>query len=352
MSHNKLSTRIMLGTAILSLGLLTACNPPSSEASGSADLPASQEELIKLAQEEGKVRLGAGGHTQAQAQLLAKEFEAAYGIEVDFIRENSGQIAQKLEAQLSGGNVSFDVVSLNDSSTLSAWAEEGTVADAAVPNAADIIGPLSTEGESYYPFTWAALGYSYNSAKLDPAEAPRTWAELAAAEGTKAVADPGSSGAALTFAAIMAEVDKGFFAALGQSNVLTSDSALALGQMVATGEASFGIPGIEHDIASAQLAGEPLTMGYPSGKIGAMASYMASLESASSPAAARLLVHFAMSPEFQAAQLEIGSRSTLSGVPAPMTAEEISEDRISVVDQQDLAENREGVIESFKQAIR
>lgn len=352
MLEGKISTRFLAGAAVVSLSLLTACNPPSSSATGSTDLPNSHDELVQLAQEEGTVRLGAGGHTQAQAQLLADEFEEAYGIKVEFIRENSGQIAQKLEAQLSGGNVSFDVVSVNDASTMEAWVEDGTVADAALPNAADVIAPLAQDGTSYYPFTWAALGYSYNSAKLDKSNAPATWAELAAAEGNKAVADPGSSGAALTFAAIMDEIDSSFFPSLGQGEVLTSDSALALGQMVATGEASFGVPGIEHDIATAQLAGEPLAMGYPDGKIGAMASYIAALESATHPAAARLLVQFAMSPEFQSAQTEIGSRSTLKDVPAPATAEEISQDRVVVMEHDKLANDRDTIIEGFEEAVR
>lgn len=347
-----LTARLLAGTAILSLCLLTACNPPSSDTSGISELPNNHEELVQRAQKEGTVQLGAGGHTQAQAQLLADEFEEKYGIKVAFVRENSGQIAQKLEAQLSGGNVSFDVVSLNDASTLSSWAEENVIADASVANTSDIIAPLSKEDTSYYPFTWAALGYSYNSAKMDKSKAPASWNELATAEGTKVIANPKSSGAALTFAAIMADVDKDFFSELGQGQVLTSDSALALGQMVATGEGDYGIPGIEHDIASAQLAGEPLTMGYPEGKIGAMASYMAGLESASSPAAARLLVQFAMSPEFQEAQLEIGSRSILMGVPAPATAEEISEKRIVVMDQTQLTDNRDQIIGNFEKAIR
>lgn len=352
MIKGKFSNRLLAGVAIFSLGLLTACNPPTSSATASADLPESHDELVQLAQEEGTVRLGAGGHTQAQAQLLADKFEDAYGIKVEFIRENSGQIAQKLEAQLSGGNVSFDVVSVNDASTMEGWVEDGTIADAALPNGDGLMAALALEDASFYPFTWAALGYSYNSATMDKSEAPTTWEELAAADGNKAVADPGSSGAALTFAAIMDEVDSSFFPALGQGKVLTSDSALALGQMVATGEATFGIPGIEHDIATAQLAGEPLAMGYPEGRIGAMASYMASLESAAHPAAARLLVQFAMSPEFQTAQTEIGSRSTLSDIPAPSRAEEIASERIVVVDHEKLATNRDDIIQNFEKAVR
>lgn len=352
MDQRTLRHRLFAGVAIVSLGMLTACNPPSESTGNAENLPSDQQALITQAREEGQVSLGAGGHTVSQAQLLADEFEAEYGIKVNFIRENSGQIAQKLEAQMSGGNVSFDVVSLNDTSTLDTWTKEGVLADAEIVNAADIFEPLQVEESIYYPFTWSVLGYSYNSSRTAVGDAPASWDDLAKADGTKAVADPGSSGAALAFAGVMDEIDSSFFPQLGEGEVLTSESALALGQMVATGEASFGIPGIESEVATAQLAGEPIKMGYPAGDLGAMSSYISALSSASSPAAARLLVQFAMSPDFQQAQLEIGSRSTLGDLPAAESTEEIDQERIVVLDQASLVEERERIVKEFEEAIR
>lgn len=352
MTKKNITTRLWAGGAVLSLALLTGCNPPSEGGSGAEELPGDQAALVELAKKEGSVSIGAGGHTQSQAQLLADEFEAEYGIEVDFVREASGKIAQKLEAQMSGGNVSFDVISLNDAASLQNWADEGVLADAKVPNAEDVMKPFNDGDAIYYPFTWAAMGYSYNSANTKTAEAPGTWDELAATEGTVAVADPGTSGAALTFAAVMDNVDADFFAKVGQGDALISSSALALTQMVAVGEAAYGVPGIEHAVATAQMAGEPLMMGYPEGELGALPSYMASLSSAANPAAARLLVQFAMSPEFQQTQAqEIGSRSTLRGAPVPENVEDIAEDRIILIDPEKLAEERDRIVAEFEEAI-
>lgn len=349
---NRATHRMFLPlTLVFGVGLMTACNPPSDSDSAEA-LPDDHDELVAMAQEEGVVQLGAGGHTERQAELLAAEFEDAYGVEVQFVRENSGQIAQKVEAQLSGGNMAFDAISLNDTSTLDSWAEEGVIATGAVDSDDDVMETLSTADAHYHPFTWAALGYSYNTARVDEGDTPTTWEELAAANGTKVVAEPGSSGAALTFAATMAEVDDGFFGALGDGEVLTAESALALGQTIATGEADYGIPGIEHDVATAQDAGEPLTMGYPEGDLGVMTSYIADLDSADNPAAARLLVQFSMSPEFQEAQRDIGSRSTLDEFASPDNVEEIDEERLVVLDESELAANRDDIIAEFDEAVR
>ncbi|WP_324273643.1 substrate-binding domain-containing protein [Blastococcus brunescens] len=150
------------------------------------------------------------------------------------------------------------------------------LADPELENRDQILEPLATpEDAAHVPFTWAAMGYSYNEASSDPASLPTTWADLAQQPGVFAVANPNSSGAALTFVAAMEQIDPEFLPSLGEGETLISDSALALTQLVATGEADFGIPGIEADVATAANAGEPLAMGYPEGEIGVLTSFIA-----------------------------------------------------------------------------
>lgn len=343
-------TSAVVATVFASVVVLTGCNPPAERAEG--PLPESEDELIAAAQAEGQVSLGAGGHTTTQAQLLADKFEEKYGITVDFVRENSGQISQKVEAQRDAGNVSFDVISLNDASTLTTWADEGVLAEASVENAGDIIDLLEVDSEYYIGFTWAAAGFVYNEVKADPADIPTTWDELAATAGRKVVADPGGSGAALTFVAALDETDPGFLSTLGEGDVLTSESALALGQMVSTGEADFGLPGIEHEIATAQAAGEPLKMGYPEGELAVLPSYIAALSESAHPAAARLLVQYSLSEEFQEAQREIGSRSVLDSVDDPEGLEALGEDRMLLLDQASVSSRKDDLLAAFEEALR
>jgi iron(III) transport system substrate-binding protein len=337
--------------ALAAAALLAACGSPPAAGGSAADLPTSQEELVAQAQQEGEVVVGAGGHTRDQVQLLADAFREKYGITVTFVRESSGDIAQKTQAQLTSRSLQFDVVSLNDEATLRTWAETDVLADAAVANGDRILQPLSTDGAPYLPFTWAALGYSYNEARLSAGSAPATWDALAASPGVFAVADPGSSGAALTFVAAMEDIDPQFLPAMAGAQTLVSDSALALTQLVASGEADFGVPGIEADIATARKAGEPLAVGYPEGRIGALPSYVATMAQAPHPAAARLLVQFQLSEEFQAAQSGIGSRSVLIGASVPDGAVDIAEDRLVIVDPADLSARKDALLQSFGSTV-
>lgn len=332
--------------------LLAGCGAPETSSASAKELPTSSEDLVAQAKEEGEVVLGAGGHTREQAQLLADEFEKKYGITVTFVRESGGDISQKVAAQLSAGALQFDVISLNDEATLRTWAEDGVLAEPSIENRDDVLATLDASGDApYLPFTWAAMGYSYNSAKIDPDAAPATWDELAQQPGVFAVADPNSSGAALTFVAAMNEINEGFLPALGESEPLLSDSALALTQLVATGEADYGIPGIEADVATARSAGEPLAMGYPDGQIGILSSFITSLEGSPHPAAARLLVQFQLSDEFQATQAGIGSRSVLAGAPVPDGAADIAEDRLVVIDSADLSTQKDALLELFDKSF-
>lgn len=332
--------------------VIAGCSAPESSSQSAEDLPTDLEELVAAAQEEGEVSIGAGGHTREQVELLASSFEEEYGIEVTFVRASGGDISQQVQAQLSAEALQFDVISLNDEATLADWSEEGVLADPELENRDDILGPLSTPDDAaHVPFTWAAMGYAYNEASTDPASLPTTWADLAQQPGVFAVANPNSSGAALTFVAAMEQIDPDFLPALGQSETLVSDSALALTQLVATGEADFGIPGIEADVATAANAGEPLAMGYPEGEIGVLTSFIAPLADSPHPAAARLLVQYQMSEEFQNIQAGIGSRAVLSGADVPEGAEELSEDRLVVIQAADLSAQKDDLLAKFSEAM-
>lgn len=337
--------------ALLTAVALAACGAPPNGGGGgggeTVELPADPEALVAQARQEGAVVIAAGGHTREQVQLLSDTFRERYGIDVQFIRESSGDIAQKLQAQQTSRSLQFDVVSLNDEGTMRTWADTGVLADPALADPARVLGPLRRPDAPYVPFTWAALGYSYNQSRTPAAQAPRTWTDLAGRPGVIAAANPGSSGAALTFVGAMEQIDPAFVPSLGERQTLVPDSALALTQLLATGEADFGVPGVEADIATARRAGEPLAIGYPEGPIGALPSYVAPLSGAPHPAAARLLVQFQLSEEFQALQVRNGSRSTLNGLPAPEGAENIGEDRLRVPDAADLERRKDDLVASF-----
>jgi iron(III) transport system substrate-binding protein len=350
MFHRKVTARHAWALpVVVALALtLTACNPPRTDVEAAPD---GQEELIAQAQAEGVVRLGTGGHTEDHAALAAEAFEEKYGIRVEYVREGSGQIVQKVEAQSSGGNVAFDVVGLLDQETMQRWADTDFIVDAEVPNVGDVVETFRDESAPYYPIYYSVVGFSYNEAR-NP-EPPTTWEELAEADGTLGIGNPATSGTSLNFAAAMDEIYPEFYEVVGQSgNALIADSALGLGQLVITGEVDYAVPGSEQDVFVSAKAGEPIRMGYPEGNLTGSVSYVAALADAANPAAARLFVQFSLSEEFQRQQAETGTRSVLPGIESPEGLRAVDAEDLIIFDQSTLATLRDGLVAAFDAAMR
>lgn len=365
MPHTAPRPRLLALLAALAL-LLVACGgdqPADADAeaadadaadagggSEAAPAAATGDDLLAAAQEEGAVNLSGGGHTRDQVELLASAFEEEYGIPVTYNREESGAIVQQVEAQLSAGALQTDVVSLNDALTFERWAEQGVTTDPELPNRDQVLEALSTGDAPHVPFTLLALGVSYNGARItDP---PQTWSDLAATDAVFAHADPGASGAAFTFVGILTDLlGEEFYEQLGEHQVLTTDSALAMTQLVATGEVDYALPGVESEVFNAQRAGEPLEIVYPEEGIPSLAGLIAPLAEAPHPNAAKLLVQYQLSEEFQTRMAqEIGSRSVLQGVPAPEGMPDLSDANL-VTAPEDLGERREELTAMFSELV-
>lgn len=350
-----LSKTMSLAAGVLALTaatLITGCGGPSDAANSSAVMPSTQAELVAAAKTEGTVSLGTGGHTTAQAELLVAAFEKKYGIEVTFVRESSGSIAQKVQAQATGGNMAFDVVSLIDTATLQVWQDEGLLADSGIEGTDKFLDQLVLDPEAaWVPSSWAPLGYVYNDSAVKATEAPKTWEQLARQDGVRAVSNPATSGSSLMFFTAMEALDTRLLSQLRGQEVLVTESGLALTQMVATGEADFAFPASEPDIMAARKSGEPLMMGYPEGPVPAAPSYIAALKGAKHPAAARLLTQFQVSDEFQQMLGGIGTRSVLENAPVPSGLPTIDPKRLVVVGPDELVAAREKTIASFTENL-
>src|SRR5690625_3019346 len=188
-----------LSLASMAIGL-SACNPPSDQ-EGGGEVPDTEEDLVAQAQEEGLVVLGTGGHTEEQLEVLKEAFDEKYGIEVQWVREGSGDIVQKVEAQRTAENIAFDIVSLLDEGTMRRWSEEGFLDNVDIANIDDIIPALQVgDDAAYYPIYMSPLGCSYNTA-INP-NPPDTWEELANANGALGLGNPATSGTSLIFASV------------------------------------------------------------------------------------------------------------------------------------------------------
>ncbi|RZU32600.1 extracellular solute-binding protein [Blastococcus saxobsidens] len=341
----------------LSAVLLAGCGDGSEPAAGggggsggeAAGIEGISEDLIAAAQEEGGVVIYAGGHTRPGVELLQQRMQELFDIEVTFTREDSGAVANSISAELASGSLNADVVSLTDPDTLQQWADEGVITDADIPNVDKIIDGLDNPDNPQVPYSLVPLGIMYNGATTDPADLPTTWEEFASsAQGTIVSADPGASGTALAFYTTLTGLyGEEWLQQLSERNVIVTDSSLALAQLVLTGEADIGVPAIESAVLSAAAEGEPLEIAFMEDGVPTFTSELALLADAPRPNAAKLLMQYQLSEDFQNALVEIGGRSVLDGAPQPAEGADLSKATLLPSDLEDIATRGDQVVARF-----
>lgn len=322
---------------------------------GAASETAGDEDLVAAAKEEGGVTIYTGGHTRPAVELLAKEFEEAYGISVTFTRQSSGDTVQMVEAELASGSVNADVVGLNDESTFQRWAEDGVTTVVDIPNRDQLLDVVDGGDSPHVSFTYVPMGVAYNTQEVSADDLASSWAELpdTIADQRVVLADPNASGAALFFAAgVTSLAGDDFFSRIGeQQDVLVTDSALAMTQMLATGEATVAIPSVESEIIAAAEAGEPIDMITMEEGLPTVLSQVAALEQAPHPNAARLLLQFHLSEQYQTALAEMGGRSVLEDGPVPAGREALTSEQLLVPDAGETMGQRKEIGQAFNSAF-
>jgi iron(III) transport system substrate-binding protein len=341
----------------LAAAVLAGCGSGTGVGAGTAvggEIPGITEELISGAQAEGGVVLYGGGHTREALELLQERMQERFGLQVTFTREDSGNIANAISAELASGRLNADVVSLTDPATMQAWSDEGVIADAGVANLDAVVEGLDDPSNAQLPYSQIPLGIMYNSARTEASALPPTWAELATGDfGRMVTSDPSASGTALSFYAMLTKLyPDGWLDDLAAREPIVTDSSLALPQLVLTGETDIGIPAIESAVLSAAAGGEPLAIAYPTDGVPVFASEIAMLAKAPHPNAAALTVRYHLSDEFQRALAEQGARSVLEGVPPPPGSQDISNRKLLTTSVKEVAAVRDDLRGTFDQLFR
>ena len=352
-ARRRISTLLALPlTAVLvgACGNGSTSTPSSGGGEGEATgIEGISEELIAAAQEEGGVVIYAGGHTRPGVELLQEKMQELFGIDVTFTREDSGAIANSISAELASGSLNADVVSLTDPGTMQEWADEDIITDAEIPNLDELIEGLDNPDNPQVPYSLVPLGIMYNSASTDAADVPTTWKELANEDfGTVVSADPGASGTALAFYTTLTGLyDEAWLEQLAQQQVIVTDSSLALAQLVLTGEADLGVPAIESAVISAAEEGEPLEIAFMEDGVPTFTSELAMLTDAPRPNAAKLLVQYHLSEDFQSALAELGGRSVLEDGPQPPQGADLSDATLLPADMEEIGTRGDAVVARF-----
>lgn len=328
--------------------VLSACG--GGTAGSTDDLPGYEIEgldadLIQAAAEEGQVFLRTGAHTPGTLEQLEDDMMELFGIQLTVAREATSEVYSAVEAERESGNIQTDVVGLSDSTAFAQLASDGAVGDAEVPNRDLIPDEFDPDDTPYIPYSMTAIGVMYNTANTEPDSLPDTWEDFASTDLRVLTANPSASGTALGFYSSINEQYPTFIEDFGSTDPNVTDSALSLAQMVLTGEVDAAIPAVEGEVRTLAGEGEPLAVKFMEGPVPTNLSYLGTLAEAPNPNAAKLLVQYQLTEEFQMAIAENG-RPVLEGVELGEGIEDL-EGRFAPVLSETLEENADTARELF-----
>ena len=319
-------------------------------------------ELIAAAQEEGELTVY-GSCEEPYLAAAAQHFEELYGIKTYYQRLSTGEVQAKITEE--AGNPSGDVWFGGTTDPYNESAKAGLLMAYEAQNAADLAADMYRDPDGYwYGIYKGILGFMVNTEEIDRlgVEAPQGWDDLLDPkyQGLIWLSNPNTAGTAKLVINTMVQM-KGhdeameYFKALDKNIAQYTKSGSCPSKKVGIGECVVGI-GFLHDGITQILDGyDNIALIIPkegtSFEIGATAIF----EGCAHPAAAKLWIEYALSPECVELADDTGSFQFLviNSAQQPSAVEPFGLDPNNVIDYdfEDAKNNTSQYVADFFDAL-
>lgn len=317
MSAKRISSLMVF--VLLAVAILAACAPAATDAPPAAteppevatEAPAEEPAATEAPAEITDTELNVLCTPQEQwCQGMKQEFEAKYGITVNYVRMSSGEALARVQAEKD--NPQFDIWWGGPIDSFVAAKGEGLLEPYDSPNYANLTDPVKMKDvdNQWVGVYVGTLGFATNTdwlAANPGVEAPTSWDDLLKPEftGQVMVAHPSSSGTSYTALATVLQLrgEEAGWEYLEKYDAQISQytkSGAAPAKFVGQGEAAVAIV-FSHDIVNEIENNKlPLVLTFPEEGTGYEIGGMAILKGAKNIQAAKLWFDWALTPEAQA----------------------------------------------------
>ena len=194
---------------------------------------------------------------------------------------------------------------------------------------------------------------AYNSDKLSPEEAPKSWKDLTDPKWKGKIAMPNPMLSGTAFVAVGALADKygwEYFDQLKANGMRVEEGNSAIQNKLLTGEYAAAMILEENILKLAATKNEPLKVVYPEDGVVIIPSPIAIFNTTKNPDGAKAMVDWWLSKEGQQAVVEGWMHSVRGDVQPPKGAPELKSfsDKAVKVDWQKLADNKAEIKEEFR----
>ncbi len=274
----------------------------------------------------------------AWCEALGPAFNAATGLELEFIRLSSQDALARIRAE--AANPVFDVWFGGTGDPHLVAAREGLTEFYEPTVWGDLNQDLIAQvGGTYIPLYAGAIGFVVNEDALGGRPLPQSWEDLTDPQykGLIAMPDPNSSGTAYTIIATLVQIfgeDRAFEILEGlHANIAQyTSSGSAPGQLAGRGEVAIAVQ-FMHDGVKFALQGFPLTVYAPSEGTGYEIGGLSLIANAPNRDAAIQFIEWALTPEAQVIAAEQGDSFQLpSNASTPVPESSPNLDDIDLID--------------------
>lgn len=306
--------------------------------------------LEAAARKEGELTWYVAHYTSEAAEELADVFARLHGVKVSVVRTTAQVAYQRLLQDIKNKQAICDVFSSTDVGHYARLKEKGQF-QKYVPQEAARIGRLfrGFDPDGFYHATSAGLVLlTYNSAKVKPGEAPRSWTDLLDLKwkGKISTGHPAFSGYVGTWAVAMRKLHGwSFFEKLEKNKPQIGRSINDTVTALAAGERQVAV-GADGPTRFSASRGNPLAISYPTDGAVLVIAPSAIMKDARHPNAAKLFMEFLTSVEAAKVNARHFGLPIRPEVPAPEGARPVDE---VVTLRPTVAEIDEGISEVIEQ---
>lgn len=283
---------------------------------------------------------------------LVPMFEEQTGTSVEIIKAGSGELLNRLTAE--AGNPQADVL----------WSVDGTVIDfnpdlfeAYDASGSDMLADGMKQSDMWTPFTAVVMAFIVNPGKLDGKPVPDSWAALADPMYDDMISSAradGSGSAYIQLATVLQAFDSeeaGWEVYRGMlGNFVLSDSSGAVPRFVNDGELAIGVT-LEDAALRYVEGGGPVEIVYPAEGTAIAPDAMALVKGGPNDANGKAFIDFMLSADAQAIVAREGRRPVRSDVGSNPALVPLPEVNSVGYDAQWAADNRERLVEMWKDMV-
>jgi iron(III) transport system substrate-binding protein len=268
------------------------------------------------------------------AQQTVDAFQAAYpAIKVDWTRDGTTQLINKLRAEIAAGAPQPDVLLVADAMTLEALKRENRLMAYKEAKIDGFPAGAHDPDKTYFATKLITTGIIYN--KAAPMK-PESWADLAKpeAKGQVIMPSPLYSGAAAIHMGVLTRVPTlgwPYYEELAKNGTQSARGNGAVFDSVAGGQKLYGVL-VDFMAIRNKLKGSPVEFVFPKDGVTAITEPVGILSTAKNPAAARAFVDFILSRDGQLLASKQGMFPARTDVTPPEGFPELAKIKILPAD--------------------